>query len=122
MKRIRKFFYVGAISTFFDYLTYSLLIYLKFDYIVAIIIGYSIGFLINFILTRNYVFDKIKVANIKFEFILVLFISILGLILNIIIVKLLHSKLNTNYYIARVFAIGIVFFFNYYMRKGIVYE
>lgn len=121
MKKIRRFLYVGIISTLVDYAIYSLLLFLGSQYIIAIIIGYSTGFIISFIFTRNYVFDNIKIKNFKIEFIIVLGITIVGLLLNIGIVKVLHEEFALDLYLARIFAIGIVFFFNYFSRKGFIY-
>jgi len=121
MERIKKFIYVGIIATLVDYVVYSLLVYNEIvSYTVAIIFGYSIGFVISFFFTRNYVFSKIKINNIHHEFFIILLISIVGLLINIGIVYILISS-NINSYIARAIAILIVFFFNYFTRKGFIY-
>ena len=121
MKTINKFFILGAFSTVIDYVVYSLLIYEKFNYIFAICAGYFIGFLFNFYFGRKHVFEEIKVKNVFYEFLIVFIISVSAVVLNIIIVYFLNRYLNVNYYAGRIIAIIIVFFFNYFARKGFVY-
>ena len=121
MKKIHKFFYVGILSTLTDYIIYASLIYVGISYIIAIIVGYLSGFLVNFIISRRYVFDKTKIEKIHFEFMAVLAISIVAIGINIFIVWGL-GLFGINHYISRVVAIGIVFFFNYFSRKVFVYE
>ncbi|MCH9813521.1 MAG: GtrA family protein [Epsilonproteobacteria bacterium] len=119
--QMRRFLVVGIVSTFVDYLFYSLLIYFQLlPTTYAIAIGYLFGFLLSFFLTRSYVFSEIKVDKIHREFIIVFVIAFVGLLLNILIVKAL-AYVGTDLYSARVVAIGIVFFFNYYVRKVFVY-
>ena len=122
MKQINKFFIVGLFSTGVDYLLYSYLVFIDVNYILAICAGYFFGFLFNFYVSRKYVFDKIKIEKLHHEFLIVLVISIFAVGLNIAIVFICKNYLSFNYYIGRIFAIGIVFFFNYFARKGFIYE
>ena len=122
MKKIKKFLYVGIISTLIDYTIFSILIFLNSNYIWAIIIGYGVGFIISFIFTRTYVFEKVKIKNLKIEFLIILIITAIGLFFNIGIVHFLYENFTLDLYLSRVIAIGIVFFFNYFIRKGFIYE
>ncbi len=121
MKKIHKFLYAGVLSTLVDYILYACLVYVDLYYIYAIIIGYSSGFLVNFIVSRKYVFDKSKIEKFHHEFLAVLLISIIAIGINIFIVWGL-GKFGINHYISRIIAIGIVFFFNYFTRKVFIYE
>lgn len=121
-KQIRKFLYVGAVSTLVDYLIYALLVFIGLYYNIAIVISYSISFLFSFIVTRQYVFEKCKISNLKYEFIVVLCIALISILLNIMIVSTLHEKLEVNLYISRIIAIAIVMIFNYISRRIFVYE
>ena len=121
MKKIHKFLYVGVLSTLVDYFVYAFLIYIGLNYVYAIIIGYLSGFLVNFIVSRKYVFDRSKIQKLHHEFLAVLCISIVAIGINIFIVWGL-GKFGINHYISRIVAIGIVFFFNYFARKVFVYE
>ena len=121
MHKIKRFFLVGILSTITDYAIYSVLIYLGLSYIIAIIIGYLTGFLVNFIISRRYVFDSCKMKKLHLEFFSVFLISVIAILINIFIVWGL-AKFGINHYISRIFAIILVFFFNYFSRKVFVYE
>ncbi len=124
MKQFRRFFVLGFFSTIIDFLIYSLLIFLNFNYVVAIIFGYGSGFLFNFFIGRKHVFQNGTKANsfLK-EFNFVLLINIFAVLLNIFIVYLLYSYMNVlNQIYARIVAIIVVFLWNYYARKIFVYH
>ena len=121
MKMIGKFFVVGAISTAVDFCLYSLLVYLGIAYYIAIVIGYMSGLLVNFYLARTKVFTKgSRFEKIHHEFLAVFLVSIIAVGLNIFIVWAL-SQFGIDYYSGRAIALVLVFFFNYYARKGFIY-
>ncbi len=120
MKIIGKFFIVGAISTAVDFCIYSLLVYLGVAYYIAIVIGYMSGLLVNFYLARTKVFTKSRFKKIHHEFLAVFSVSIIAVGLNIFIVWAL-AQFGIDYYSGRAIALVLVFFFNYYARKGFIY-
>jgi len=116
-----KFAYVGVVSTITDYAVYALLLYFQIPYYLAIIIGYNAGVVVNFFLTRKYVFTKCcRFDSAYKEFLAVFAVSVAAVALNIAIVSILYEY-GANYYIGRVVAIILVFFFNYFMRKRYIY-
>ncbi|BCD68937.1 GtrA family protein [Nitratiruptor sp. YY09-18] len=118
---IGKFFVVGAISTAVDYVIYSLLVFSGLHYALAIVIGYMTGLVVNFFLARKTVFTKgSRFAKVHHEFLAVFMVSIMAVGLNILIVWAL-AKVGLDYYSGRAVALVIVFFFNYYARKGFIY-
>lgn len=121
MKQIKKFLYIGILATIVDFSLYSILVYYEIlSYSMAIIVGYSAGFITSFFLTRSYAFSKIKIAKVHHEFLVVLSITFIGLLMNLGIVYML-VEMDLNNYSARAIAIGLVFFFNYFARKIFVY-
>jgi len=117
---IGKFFIVGAISTAVDFAIYSLLIFFGMAYYIAIVIGYMSGLVVNFYLARSKVFKKSRFEKLHYEFLAVFFVSVIAVGLNILIVWVL-AKLGMDYYSGRAIALILVFFFNYYARKGFIY-
>ena len=118
---IGKFFIVGAVSTAVDYLLYSLLVFLGVPYYLAIVVGYMSGLVVNFFLARKRVFTKgSRFEKLHHEFLAVLSVSVVAVGLNILIVWFL-AKFGVDYYTGRAVALVIVFFFNYYARKGFIY-
>jgi putative flippase GtrA len=124
MKEVSKFLLLGIISTAVDYTIYSLLILLSIDYAVAIFIGYSSGLIVNYYIGRRYIFTAgTKLKNGHREFIAVASIAFIGMLLNIAIVKVLSFSLwDLNPLYSRIVAIGVVFFWNYFLRKIFVYH
>lgn len=124
MKQIKQFLLLGLFSTAVDFVIYSLLILLSVNYALAIIVGYSFGLLFNYSMGRKYIFTKgTKLKSTHHEFFSVVAIAIVGMLLNILIVKLLSFMLfSLNPIYSRIIAIGIVFFWNYFLRKFFVYH
>ena len=124
MKQFNQFLLLGLFSTAVDYMTYSLLILLSVHYIAAIIVGYSLGLVFNYYMGRKYIFTKgTKLKNTRHEFVSVVIIALIGMFLNIIIVKLLSYMIfSLNPLYSRIIAIGIVFFWNFFLRKIFVYH
>ncbi len=119
-----KFLLLGILSTVIDYAVYASLLSVGVYYMIAIVLGYSLGFTINFFLGRKLVFiHGRKVKHLQHELLGTIAIAILGVGLNILIVYLLSfAFFDIDVLYARVCAIGIVFFWNYMMRKWFVYR
>ncbi|MEA3523353.1 MAG: GtrA family protein [Campylobacterota bacterium] len=124
MSQVTKFLFLGVLSTGVDYLMYSLLILLCIDYVIAIVVGYSAGLIVNYHIGRQYIFTSgTKLKNTHREFIAVVLIAIVGMLLNIAIVKVLsYSFWDIDPLYSRIAAIGFVFFWNYFLRKIFIYH
>ncbi len=124
MSQFNKFLILGAVSTLVDYALFWVLISLHVEYVLAIILGYSAGLIVNFYVGRKYIFTSgIKVEKAHSEFIRVVIIAIFGLLINIAVVKLFSFYLyNIDPLYSRVIAIGIAFFWNFAARKIFVYH
>jgi putative flippase GtrA len=85
----------------------------------------GIGFLIaatsNYFLNRIWTFQSDN-PNVAGEYIEFIFVSIIGLILNTLIVYLLSEKLKWNFYFSKVCAIAIVTFWNFFANLYITFK
>lgn len=124
MKTIRRFVWLGAVSTLVDYAVYSLLINAGVDYVFAIVTGYGVGLVTNFWLGRRYVFTSgVKVKSGHAEFLSVSAIAFVGMLINIAIVKLFsYSVWQIDPMLSRVVGIVAAFFWNFFARKRFVYH
>ncbi len=124
MKIVHKFLLLGILSTLIDYVLYSSAILLGINYVFAIILGYSAGLLVNYIIGRSFIFTSgHKLKSSKHEFVAVVIIAVLGALFTIAIVKTLsYSLFHMDPLISRPIAIAIVFFWNYFARKLLVYN
>lgn len=124
MNQFSKFLVLGLVSTLVDYSLFSLLLFLHVEYVVAIILGYSAGLVVNVYLGRKYIFTSgRKVKQTHTEFIAVTLIALFGLLINIAVVKLLSFYLwDMDPMYSRIIAIGVAFFWNFAARKIFVYH
>lgn len=79
----------------------------------------SLGFILaatnNYLWNRLWTFQSTN-KNIPVEYGKFFLISIIGLGINNLVVYLLHGKLKLNFYLAKIFAIGVVTIWNFVMN------
>ena len=118
MKKIIRFIVVGGIATIIDFVClYIFKEFLNFNVILANTLSFTISVIYNYIASIKYVFDVDKNKNRKIQFIVFIVFSILGLILNNLILYLLTNKLNIYYLISKIIATMFVMVFNFITRK-----
>jgi len=119
-----RFLFLGAGSTIVDYVIFIILLTLGMHYLGAVAIGYTIGFVFNFVLGRSMVFkDGSKVESFTHELTIVSIITLFGLGLSLFLMYMLSEACCTlDPLIARLITIGVVFFYNYISRKIFVYH
>lgn len=82
-------------------------------------ISNSIGFVLA--ATNNYLWNRLWTfhstnTNIPVEYGKFFLISVIGLIINNLTIYILHGKLKLNFYLAKLFAIGVVTLWNFTMN------
>jgi len=132
-----RFLFVGAAATIVDMLTLFLLreftalktLNLTFYFIdvglfICIMLGFTVGLIVNYILSTLWVFDKSKIKTKKIEFLIFALIGIVGLIINTVIVQLFDTYVNfsLSYIVGKLLATGVAFIWNFTARKLIIYR
>ena len=119
-----RFLFLGAGSTIVDYIIFSTLLTLGMYYLGAVAIGYTIGFVFNFVVGRIMVFkDGVKVDSFSHELTIVSIITLFGLGLSLFLMYMLSEVCcHIDPFFARIITIGVVFFYNYIARKFFVYH
>lgn len=79
----------------------------------------SLGFILA--ATNNYLWNRLWTfhstnTNIPAEYGKFFLISVIGLIINNLTIYILHGKLKLNFYLAKLFAIGVVTLWNFTMN------
>lgn len=116
--KIIRFSIVGGIATLIDFIfLYIFKEFLNMDVIIANTLSFIISVTYNYIASITWVFDTNKNKNKKIQFILFIIFSIVGLIINNIILYILTDKLNIYYLISKVVATLFVMIFNFITRK-----
>jgi putative flippase GtrA len=114
-----KFGIVGLSGVIVDFgTTYICKEWLRIQKYVANSIGFTVAASSNYILNRIWTF-KSQDPNIALEYTEFLAISLAGLGINNFILWIVHSRFKQNFYLSKLFAIGVVtiwnFFANYYI-------
>lgn len=114
--KIVKFLTTSVVATGVDFLLYTVLLFVLTP-VVAHFCSATTGMIINFVLQRKFVFNVTR--GLKTSFFLSLLFSIGGIFLGAgIIYTLTQLVLFVEYpLLAKIVAIGVVFFYNYETKK-----
>lgn len=112
-----KFALTGSVATIVDMILFYFLEKYMFTAVIANIISYSVGMVINFILQRRFIFDLQR--KVSTAFIGSLLVSLGGLGLSTLIIYVLnqYAFFQTLPIAAKVIATGVVFFYNFYLKR-----
>lgn len=114
-KRFIKFIFVGILNTIIGYGTYSLLVFLKINYIIANTISTIIGIICSYLLNKKITFNDTKTTkNTPIKFISV---YILSYIIGTINLTIIVNKCNANEYIAGFINLFITTFISWFGHK-----
>ena len=125
---------VGGVATVVDMLLFALIFTgLQWNEMLAATLGFCAGLLVNFALTRMWVFTEGSRMNGAAEFGAFAAISVIGLGLTVLIVWAFGNPLAERgllgpfsaeiyVYIGRAVSIVTVFFWNFLMRKYVIYR
>jgi len=117
-----KFGIVGFTGLFVDFgITWFTKEKLRIPKYVANAIGFSSAATTNYFLNRIWTFESTN-PEIMLEYGEFLLISLIGLLLNTLILYLVVSKLKINFYIAKIFAIGMVTIWNFFANVLITFN
>lgn len=115
--KLLKFGIVGFSGILVDYaFTFLFKEYAGLNKYIANSIGFITAATTNYLLNRIWTFKSTN-PNVAKEYVIFIFISALGLAINNLIIWLLSDVIYTiNFYVAKFFAIVIVFFWNFIMN------
>jgi len=121
-KQIIRFIITGALSAGLEFFVYtSLVAYLHFHYQYSNILAFIAANVLNFTLSRNWVFVKGR-HSASVEFIAFAIVALVGLGLNILILWAMIDHIHVDYRIAKLFAIVIVILWNFISKKRLVFQ
>ncbi|MGF6989392.1 putative flippase GtrA [Lachnospiraceae bacterium PF1-21] len=116
--QIIKFGIVGFTCFFIDY---GIMIFLTeivgINYLLSSGISFSISVFVNYILSLKFVFQPDTGRNKIVEFIIFIFMSVIGLGINQLVMWLGVDKLGINYMFVKIGATAIVMVYNFITRK-----
>ena len=113
---------VGGIATLIEWVIFYLLnTWISLHYMICTAVAYVISTFVNWLFGRILLFKK-KDVGITKEIISIYLTSIIGLLGNLAIMWVTVDLLKTNESIAKIIATGIVFMWNYIVRKCVIYR
>ncbi len=116
-RQIILFFLIGIINTLFGYLIFSLLIFMKVHYTVAILMATVLGVIFSFNTMGKFVFQNRK----KSFFIKFLLVYGALYFLNLFLVKALNVSIK-NLYIDGAISTGIIAIISFFLNKYFVFK
>lgn len=116
-----KFGVVGVICFIVDFGLMILLTELFFvPYLLSCAISFSFSVVVNYYLSMKYVFASRDDLSKRREFIVFVFLSIIGLILTELLMWIMSGVLDLHYMLSKIVVTGIVMAFNFFTRKIII--
>lgn len=131
--QILKFGMVGVLCFAIDFIIYTVLLYLidwKYDYVIATFWGFTISVIVNYILSMKFVFVRKENMDRKKEFVIFVVLSIIGCIINELLILLCMEGIYNNWAWLRaiisvelakmggkIVATGVVMVYNFVTRK-----
>ena len=116
--QIFKFGIVGGTAFLIDFLfLYIFREFCHFPVLISNTLSFCISVIYNYIASVKWVFDVNKEKNAKRQFVIFIIFSVLGLLINDLIMWISVDFLNIYYMLAKIVATIIVMIFNFITRK-----
>lgn len=113
VRKFVKFIIVGFSGVFVDFgFTYAFKEFLKIQKFISNAIGFTLAATSNYFLNRMWTFRSHN-PEMMVEFGNFFLISMIGLVINTLILYLIVTKFKINFYISKLFAIGVVTLWNF---------
>ena len=119
---LARYFAVGGIAACTDISLFFVFAKLMgFNYLWVAAFSFLVGTLVNYALSIRFVFDSGKKYNRRTELVLVYLISLTGLLLHQVALLFFVESLLFGLLTAKFMATGLVFSWNYLMRRSFVF-
>jgi len=119
LKQIIKFGIVGGLAFLIDYSIFALLTFIGIHYLLAQLISFSISLAFNYCASIKWVFDTNSKSS-NALLIIFVFLSIIGLIINEILLYIGIDIIGINELITKLFSTLIVMIYNFITRKKFI--
>ena len=118
-----RYFFVGGFDFVVDFgLLYILTEYAGLHYLLSATLSFISGLLVNYIISCIWVFSTSKFKNRLVEFLFFAAIGVVGLLLNDALIWLFTDCIGTHYMFSKIVAAAIVYLWNFFARKYLVFR
>ncbi len=116
--QVFRFGIVGGMAFLIDFVFLTIFKELcHFPLLLANTLSFTISVLFNYFASVKWVFDVNKEKSVQKQFVLFIVLSVVGLLLNDLIMSLGTEQLNWHYMLVKILATFIVMVFNFITRK-----
>lgn len=113
-----RYIFVGGIAAVVNIgMLYIFTDIFKIYYLLSNVFSFSLGLIVNYILSKKFVFQDEKAISKSKEFIIYAIIGVLGLIIDTLLVGLMTSILGLYYMLSKIISTILVFIWNFGARK-----
>lgn len=118
-----RYGFVGGVAFVADYGSlYGFTELIGLHHLVSAALAFLIGLTVNYLLSISWVFADASSHNRWVEFMVFALIGVIGLGLNELIIYVGTDVCGLHYMLSKVVSTGIVFFWNFFARKYIIYN
>jgi putative flippase GtrA len=119
---IIKYFFVGGLAAIIDVgLFFIFAKYLSYPYLLVGFITFIIATFVNYYLSIKFVFESGSRFKKQKEVFLIYIVSAISLLLNLSLLYCFHEILFFDIGISKIIVTGLLFFFNYSIRRFFVF-
>jgi putative flippase GtrA len=113
---------VGGIAAVVDISIFTIFAkLLGYNYIFIGAVSFTVATFVNYLLSIRFVFESCIRYSKRSEVVLVYVVSAVGLLMNLVVLYLCIGIFHVEKIVSKVIATGIVFFWNYFVRKYYVF-
>jgi len=113
-----RYFWVGGVAAVVNIgMLFVFTEVCHFNYLISNILSFTLGLIVNYILSKKFVFsDDVKLSPVK-EFIIYAIIGVIGLGLDTLFLWIFTEKIGIYYMISKIISTALVFIWNFGARK-----
>lgn len=90
-------------------------------YLISGVLAFLIAVIANYVMSTKWVFNQYNIENRVLEFNIFLLISIVGLIINEIVLYIITDLMGINHLISLIVAAAVAWFWNFIARRRLFY-
>lgn len=121
--KIVKYFFVGGAAAIVDVGLFLIFAkFLAYNYLVVGFFTFVIATFVNYYLSIRFVFESGRKFKKKYEVIFIYIVSASSLTINLFLLYIFHEQLNIDVGISKIIVTGLLFFYNYSIRKYLIFD
>jgi putative flippase GtrA len=118
-----RYLFVGGFAFLVDFaLLWILTDYAHLHYLWSATLSFLAGLLVNYFLSKAWVFNNSTVQNKGLEFLIFALIGVIGLGFNNLFLWVFTDVCSIYYLVSKIITTGIVYFWNFFARKYVLFN